>query len=287
LGVHEPRADVRHDLDAIAREVADAPAPRLDEQLKARSAELLTMWLDSVEDGAGAGWHHPCLAGRVGFWCLAASDAGADVTVVLAWEPPDVSAAAAPTRAERALLLARWEATYHAAVTELAGTPCVVVAVGRRGKGLTTQSRAILAAALDAAPPEHGEDRADVSRESGPQGSPTRDLPTDVVLTSQRRLGEVLGRLTGVHAALPEIDLPALSAWAEALTAAEGRANETALDAVRAWQHAAAKSEDADVLWRALWQVSEELVDRVVGGVPDGRAAGSGGATDVGKADAR
>ena len=88
------------------------------------------------------------------------------------------------------------------------------------------------------------------------------------MLPAQVELSETLRSLSGAHRALVLPELAPRSAWAEALDRAADRARRSALETVEAWRYGALRGEHADVLWRALWQTSDQLAQVVAGCSP-------------------
>jgi hypothetical protein len=203
-------------------------------------------------------------------WCHAAAPrhvvslldalpaAGWEPSALLVWDAPEAAAANAD-RATRAAALASWETTYHGALRQLEGRPCAVAPVGAPAR-LTAILRDVA-----------GIGGREASAPSGEPGTATAAADPDV-LPAQLRLAEVLHGLTGVHRALPALPLPGISAWAVALRDAERRARLAAAETAEAWTYAHERAEDANVLWRALWQTGAELADAVAQDVRRGGA---------------
>ena len=203
-------------------------------------------------------WHHAAAPQHVACLLDALPAAGWEPAALLVWDAPEAAAANADG-ATRAAALASWESTYHDALRQLEGRPCAVAPVGAPAR-LTAVLKDVV-----------GIGGREASAPSGEPGAAAAAADPDV-LPGQLRLAEVLHALTGVHRALPALPLPGISAWAMALRDAERRARLAAAETAEAWTYAHERAEDANVLWRALWQTGAELADAVARDVRRGGA---------------
>lgn len=110
--------------------------------------------------------------------------------------------------------------------------------------------------------------RLHVARSTRTEALPTAQIQGSEVLGAQRRLTETLRSLAGAHKALVVPELGAPSSWARALDEATLRARRSAQETAEAWRYAADRGADADVLWRALWQTSDQLASVVADALP-------------------
>jgi len=218
-------------------------------------------------------WHHRELAGCLAQWMEPAAAADWELTVLVAWERPDKCIAR--TRADApAEVLAEWETTYRDALSQLKGRPCIVAEVDRSAPDAVIALADRLAPWVDmtsSTPMSSYHESCDwPDRDADGSRISERKEMCSEVLDSQWRLADTLAHLDGYHEALVVPPLGAPSSWVQTLVLARQRARCAATDTVQAWEHAATTAEDADALWRALWQVSTELVDVVSEGLGGG-----------------
>lgn len=213
----------------------------------------------SQHAAATLGWDIPVLSGTPSVTLDVLSDAGFSVSTIIGWQEPSQVAAVAAGPA-RAVALARWETAVRWLLAAFRGRPCLVLPPGSG-----TASRSALSAYVAGAlrtPEEGGKTTSAVAapvprhRPAEEDGVPTSELE---VLGSQGKLAEILRALIGVHGALTLPRLSPVSCWTAALSDAEKRARASAVDAAEAWAYAHERSQDAQIVWRALWQVSREL----------------------------
>ena len=190
----------------------------------------------------------------------AADEAGAATCTIVAWTTPS-AVAAATSRPARALALANWEMTLHAALRACEGRACVILPPESSRRRDAVLAQCVTGSqAPDVAP--------HAASTSSTPGASTRPADGAVpgehpdILPSQRALAHGLVALEGPHDHLAAA-LPSMSAWTTALADADRRARAAADDAAAAWGEVRASALSADVLWTALWRTSLELADAV------------------------
>lgn len=217
--------------------------------------------------------------GPLRWWELAES-AGWDPVVVVAWQHPEVhlhtveragadagGPAGYPAAAEA---MAGWEDVHRRALTELVGLRCTVVPVGPHTAAHDDPGTVALLAEALGRPPRPPTPGAPPAADRG-TGEPTGPVPSagaEVILPVHRALADILDGLGGSHQALPVVDVPPPSGWAAALRRAGDELRRAREDTAAAWRQAAARGEDADTLFRALWQVGDELAESVTADLP-------------------